>query len=196
MKWEMNENSLFAILLRSPWWVSTAIGLTLGAIAYAALPAAYKTVGALAGLPFLGIGVMAGWQQFQAPSAKRIERTVTAVRALAWTEFAPAVEAGYRRDGYEVERLDLPGADFAIRKEWRTTLVSGKRWKVARTGIEPLRDLHSAKEARAAHDCVYFAIGDVTENARKFAADHRITLAGGAELARLLPGIGRGGKPA
>ena len=25
MKWQMNENSLFAVLLRSPWWISFAI---------------------------------------------------------------------------------------------------------------------------------------------------------------------------
>ena len=27
MKWEMNEKSLFAVLLRSPWWVSGAIAV-------------------------------------------------------------------------------------------------------------------------------------------------------------------------
>ena len=30
-------------------------------------------------------------------------------------------------------------ADFTIRKEWRTALVSCKRWKVARTGVDQER---------------------------------------------------------
>jgi len=72
--------------------------------------------------------------------------------------------------------------------------VSGKRWKVARTGIEPLRDLYAAKEAREAHECLYIATGEITDNARQFAQDKQIRLVDGPELARLLPGMGRGRK--
>ncbi len=96
-------------------------------------------------------------------------------------------EAGYRRDGYEVKRVSDTAADFEIRKDWRTALVSGKRWKVARTGIEPLRELKAAKDLREAHDCVYITIGEITDNARQFALDNKIMMVGGAELARLLP---------
>ena len=44
-----------------------------------------------------------------------------------------------------------------------------------------------AKEAREAHDCIYIAIGDVSDNAREFAVKHAVKLVGAAELARLLP---------
>jgi restriction system protein len=30
MNWKLNDNSLFAILLRSPWWMSVALGGALG----------------------------------------------------------------------------------------------------------------------------------------------------------------------
>jgi hypothetical protein len=36
------------------------------------------------------------------------------------------------------------------------------------------------------------AAGEITDNARAFAAKHRIKLVGGPELARLLPGEGSG----
>jgi restriction system protein len=62
---------------------------------------------------------------------------------------------------------------------------------VARTGVEPLRDLKAAKDLREAHDCVYITIGEITDNARQFALENRILMVGGAELARLLPRVGR-----
>jgi len=194
MKWQMNENSLFAILLRSSWWVSFAIAAALTAVAVALLPEPYRIFGAVTGLPFFVIGCIAAWRQFQAPSRARIESTLAAVRAMSWVEFSRAIEAAYRGDGYAVTAVSAAAADFEIRKEWRSALVSCKRWKAARTGIEPLQDLHAAKEARKAQECIYVATGEFTDNARAFAGKHAIRLMGGPELARLLPGAGRGKK--
>ncbi len=194
MKWQMNENSLFAVLLRSSWMISAAIGIGLGALAYALLPTDYKVVGSAAGLPFLVIAAMAGWKEFQAPSSARVTRTLEAVRAMSWVDFAAALEHGYRRDGCEVTRVSDPVADFEVRRGWRTSLVSAKRWKVGRTGVEPLRELLAAKQTREAHECMYIAIGEVSDNARAFALKNNIVLLGGAELARLLPDAGRGKK--
>ena len=54
----MAENSLFAILLRSPWWVSLAIAAVLALIARLLLPADYAVVGMLGiGLPFVLVPV-------------------------------------------------------------------------------------------------------------------------------------------
>lgn len=191
MQWRMNENSLFAVLLRSSWWVSFAIGAALTAAAVALLSEPYRILGAVTGLPFFVIGGIAAWRQFQAPSAARIDRTLAAVRAMSWPEFARAIEAAYRRDGYDVTATG-GAADFMIRKEWRVALVGCKRWKAARTGIEPLQDLHAAKDGHGAQTCIYIAAGEFTANARAFAAKHAISLVGGPELARLLPGSGRG----
>lgn len=194
MKWEMHENSLFAILLRSAWWVSVAIGVLLAVVGATALPPTWRVVGSLTGLPFLVIGGIAAWRQLRAPSGRRVERTVDAVRALPWADFATALEEGFRRDGFAVTRAS-GAADLEIRKEWRTLLVAAKRWKVARTGIEPLRDLAAARDAQEAHECLYVTTGEVTEQAQRFAAAHRIRFVGGAELARLLPALGRARRP-
>jgi restriction system protein len=179
----MHENSLFAVLLRSPWWISIAIAVALALAARMFLPDLYAIA---MGLPFLAIGAIAGWRQFQAPSAKRIAGTVEAVRAMSWGEFARVLEGAFEREGYKVARLDEAAADFELTKGWRVSLVSAKRWKAARTGIEPLEALEAARRRREAHECIYVLAGDITDNARKFAAQKNIRLAQGAELVRLL----------
>ena len=196
MNWTLNDNSLFAILLRSPWWISVAIAGALGAVAIALLPEAYRIGGAVAGFPFLVIGCIAAWRQFQAPSNARIDRTLAAVRSMSWGEFSGAIEAAYRQSGYGVSAIGGTAANFEITKEGRTALVSCKRWKAAHTGVEPLASLHAMKEARDAHECIYVAAGEITDNARAFARKHAIKLVAGPELARLLPGNGKAKKGA
>ena len=193
MQWRMNDDSLFAILLRSPWWISVAIASAMAAIALALLPEAYRFFGAVTGLPFLVIGGIAAWKQWEAPSRARIDRTLAAVRAMSWAEFSRVVESAYRRDGYGVTAIS-GAADFEITKGGRTALVHCKRWKVARTGVDTLSELYAMKKARDAHECICVAAGEITDNARAFAAKHRIKLVGGPELARLLPGEGSGKK--
>ncbi len=67
-----------------------------------------------------------------------------------------------------------------------STLVACKRWKAVRTGVEPLRELQAAREAREAHHCVYVATGEITDQARAFAMEKKISLVQGADLATLL----------
>jgi restriction system protein len=62
-------------------------------------------------------------------------------------------------------------------------IVNCKRWKVARTGVEPLSELHAAKDAHNAHECIFVAAGEISDNARAFAVRHRIGIVGGPELA-------------
>ena len=133
---------------------------------------------------------MAGWKQLRAPSAARIAATLESLRALSWDEFSAALEDAFRRDGYAVSRLEHRRRRSGIdevrpRLHWSAC----KRWKVARTGIEPLRELDAAREAREAHEGIYVAAGEITDNASAFAAEKNIRLLHGAELATLLPGI-------
>ena len=138
-------------------------------------------------LPFLVIGCVAAWQQLRAPSAERIAATLESLRALSWEGFSGLVEEAYRRDGHAVTRLEVAGADFELTKAGRTSLVGCKRWKVARAGVEPLKELDAARQAREAHECIYVAAGEITDNARAFAAGKKIRLVHDAELANLLP---------
>jgi len=191
----LNKNSLFAVLLRSPWWISFAVAGVVFALARIAMakldvPDNQAAYAIFAALPFLVIGAYAGWQQLRAPSATKIAATLESLRAKSWDEFSPVLGAAFRRDGYTVSRLDIPGADLELSKSGRVSLVSCKRWKVARTGIGPLRELEAAREARNAHECVYVAAGEITDNAIAFAATNNIRLLHGTELAKLFAGAG------
>jgi restriction system protein len=181
---QMNKNSLFAILLRSPWWVSFLVAGGLFALARFVLPTLYA---AFVPLPFVGIGCYAAWRQLRAPSASTVAAALESMRALSWEEFAAALEAAFQRDSYNVKRLAIAAADLELTKAGRVTLVACKRWKVARAGIEPLRELEALRQARDAHECLFVAAGEVTENANAFAAEKKIRLLHGVELAQLLP---------
>jgi restriction system protein len=183
---KMKENSLFAILLRSPWWISFLIASVIGVIARAALPEQFSAFAAFAGGPFLVVGFIAAWQQLRRPSAARVAGTLDAAANMSWPGFADAVELGFRREGYAVARFSEGGADFEISKADRRVLVACKRWKAARQGIEPLRELHAAAEASGIRECIYLTAGEVTENARRFAAANHIDLVQGVRLAQLL----------
>jgi restriction system protein len=182
----MAENSLFAILLRSAWWISVLVAAGIVLVSRIALPDKYFVFGAVAALPFLVIACIALWRQLQKPSAARVATTLEAVGAMNWKDFSASMESAFRRDGYEVSRIDAVGADFEMRKEGRKTLVNCKRWKVGRTGVEPLRDLLIARDRREADEVVYVATGHVTEQAIRYAAEKRIRLMQGEDLALLL----------
>ena len=109
------------------------------------------------------------------------------LRALNWDEFSAALESAFRRDGYIVGRLNIAGADLEMTKAGRVSLVGCKRWKVARAGVEPLREIDAARKDRDAHECIYVTAGEFTDTARAFAAEKQIRLVNDAELAKLLP---------
>ena len=185
MKFKMAPNSLFAILLRSPWWISLLIAAVFAGASKALLPDDYWVFGAIGGFPFLGIGLYAFWQQMQAPSAGRTEAILKAVAAMGWREFADALEQGFTAQGYSVKRLDGP-VDFALLREGRTTLVAAKRWKAARVGEEMLQTLHAARTAQDASACQYVTLGEPSANALRFAKQHHVQLVQADALALLL----------
>ena len=185
----MAKNSLFATLLRSPWWVSIAIALGLALAAMALLPADYRGAGALSTLPFVVIGVLAARRQWRAPSAARVAQTQAAVSAMAWPAFLSLLEQAFVRDGYTVRRIAAAAADFEAARQGRKMLVCARRWKSARTGLEPLRALQTAREAADAVDALYVGLGELTDNARPFAAEHRIVIWQAAELATALRSV-------
>jgi restriction system protein len=182
MKLKMAENSLFAILLRSPWWISLAVAAAVFAALRLAVPELYA---AFFALPFLVIGLYVGWKQLRTPSAASSERALEAIRAMAWEDFSTALEKHFAAEGYAVTRLAGEEADLEMSKAGRTVLVACKRWKATRTGAEPLRQLQAAAGKRDAAQCIYIAAGEVTQNALEFAAKSNIRVIHGAELARL-----------
>jgi restriction system protein len=144
-------------------------------------------------LPFLGIAAYAGWRQSHVLNPERAAEMLAALRAMSWQEFAAIMEEAFRIDGYAVAALTRGGADFELRKSGRVALAGCKRWKVAQTGIEALRELVLATETAGAQECIYVAAGDVSLNARQFAAQKQIRLLCDTELAQFLART-KGGK--
>jgi restriction system protein len=176
MALKLHENSLFSILLRQPWYVSALVGAVIFALVRIWLEWWFAL---FAAAPFNAIALYVAWKQLRRPSAKRIAATLERARAMPWEEFCAALEAGFRREGYGVTRVQ-------ITRSGRVTLVACKRWKANRTGIEPLREFEAAARKGDAHERVYVAVGEVTDTARAYAAKERIRLVEEEELARLL----------
>ena len=181
----MSDKSLFAVLLRSPWWVSFAVALAVGVAGFMLLPDRFKTVGALSGIPFVVIGSMAFWRQMRAPNPERIEATLQTLAALSSRDFLTALEAGYREDGYAVTRVNLGGADLSISKAGRTSLVNCKRWKAATHGVEPLREFNAAITKLDANQGIYVAVNPLSSAAASYASKNSIRLLPGNTLALL-----------
>lgn len=187
----MARNSLFAVLLRSPWWISLAIAAVLVLLAMALLPPDWRVVGASSSLPFLVLAVMAAWRQRDQPSAQAVAQVQQALSAMAWAEFSAQLEAALQRQGYRVSRASQSGADFALERQGRRAVLSARRWKSSRTGLETLRALQAAREAADAEDAICVALGAPTDTASPYAQAHRIALWDAAELARLMPSARR-----
>lgn len=187
MKLRMAENSLFAILLRRPWWVSALTAIVLLAFCRIAMPPAWFPFAAPIALPFIVIAGITGWRRLQAPSASRVAAIDAQARELGWPEFREMLSQAWRREGWTVSDADGGGADLSLVQGWQRKVVSARRWKVARTGVEPLRELAAARERYEAHEGLYVAIGEVSEQAVAFARSNRIRILRAEDLARLLP---------
>nr|WP_238541936.1 restriction endonuclease [Acidovorax sp. CF316] len=188
MKFKMAEKSLFAVLLRSPWWVSFLVVGVIALGAGALLPREYAYVGAVGTLPIFVVGCIAAWRQLRAPSPAKVEEMLGAVNSMPWRQFADALEAAWVRDGCTVEKPKAGPVDLrVVAKGGQATLVSAKRWKAATHGIEPVRELHAAMQAEGASSGIYVMTqGQLSDNARLFARDNGITVLQGPGVASLL----------
>jgi len=195
MKLKMAPNSLFAILLRSPWWISVVIAVVMGLMGAALLPERFRVIGALLGLPFGVIGALAARRQWALPSAARVAETQRALATMAWPAFAALLEQAFRRDGYTVQRGQIAAVDFELVRQGRRMMVSARRWKSARTGQEALRALQAARDAADAPDALYIGLGELSDTARPFAARHGIAIWHAPELAQALRGLPLGAIP-
>ena len=185
----MAKNSMFAVLLRSPWWISIGIALAVGLVAAALLPSEFKAVGALSGLPFAVVGALAARRQWHLPSAADVAATQQAVSAMGWPAFVKLLEQAFVRDGYTVRPGKAPGVDFVLERQGRCMLVAARRWKSARTGLEALRPLLAAREngqPGEGADALYIGLGELSESAVAFASLNRIAVWQAGELAHAL----------
>jgi restriction system protein len=190
MNFKMRENSVFAILLRSPWWISLVVAIVFIAAAAAFMPPQYAPFGMMSATPFVVIAGMVLWRNRHAPNPKRLEAALAVAAGQPWSAFAAALEKALVAQGYAVTRLSgasgSSGADLRLVKNEQTTLVSAKRYKAATHGIEPLRELSAAMEKNAAERGVYISLGEVTDQAASFAKERGIELVSGQRLGAML----------
>ena len=186
MKLKMAENSLFAILLRSPWWISLLIAGGFVLVSAALLPAEWRVLGALSGFPFFVIGVMAARRQWGQPSAAQVQRAAETLAVLPWPAFETLLTRGFERQGYEVKPLPAGrGADLELARGGRRTLVAARRWKSARIGVEALKPLQAARDATEAEAAIFIGLGELSEQARPYAAEHGLQIWQAGELAKI-----------
>ena len=181
MKFKMSEKSLFAVLLRSPWWISFVLVAVIALAAGALLPKEYAGVGMLGGFPFFVIGCMAMWRQRNLPSAAELEKGLSMLSNMGWRDFSALLETAFTRQGYTVKHLN-GAADMQLEKKGVLTVVSAKRWKAAALGVESLRELVAARDALEARNCVCITLGQVSAKANEYAEQNRITLISDADL--------------
>jgi restriction system protein len=192
MNFKMRENSVFAILLRSPWWVSALIAIVFITAAAAFMPKQYAPFGMMSATPFLVIAGMVLWRNRNAPDPKRIEAALAQAASQPWRAFAAALEKSFAAQGYAVTQLSggpgSSGADLRLERKGRIVLVSAKRYKAATHGTDPLRELAAAVDKNAADTGVYISLGEVTDQAASFAKEQGIELISGQRLGALLMG--------
>lgn len=186
-KFKMNERSLFAVLLRSPWWISLLISVLMSLAAFALLPREYAVVVMLGTFPFVVVAAIAAWRQWKAPSTARIDAALDRAGAMNWRDFAAAVEAAYARQGYTVSRLDGDAADLRVERGGQRSLLSCRRWKAVNHGVETLKALQAACEREGARG-VYLSLAPVSEAAQAYARQQGLQLVDGRALGLLLAG--------
>lgn len=185
MKFQMSEKSLFAILLRSPWWISLVLALVLSGLAGALLPLQYKLVGVLGTFPFMVIAAMAAWRQWRAPSAMKVDALLERLGGLAWPEFAELVEQAVVRQGYQYRTLAGGAADYRLERQGQVTLLSCRRWKAANQGVEAMKSLEAACRQEGASG-LYLSLTPVSASAARHAREAGLRLVSGRAMATLL----------
>ena len=176
MKFKMAENSLFAILMRNPWWISLLIVILFCLLCLALLPKNLVIFGMMGTFPFLITGAVAFKRQWGVPSPAKQQAELDRLSALSWRDFSAELEAKFVKQGFEVTRLNSGTADFKLEKAGHVTLVSAKRYKAATHGIEALQALVAQQEAQGADKVMYVCLSPVTAQAAKFAKEKGVVL--------------------
>lgn len=183
-----HKDSLFSILLRSPWWASLLIAVGLFFASRLFLP---PVAAAASTFPWVALAIYGAWRQMKVPSAARVAETMERLRGMSWEEFSAVIAEGFRREGYEVTINKGGAADLELRKQGYVTLVACRRWKVAQAGIAPVRELQAAREAGEVRSGIYITAGELSPQAAAFAADKNLRVLDGVALASFVGRLGK-----
>ncbi len=193
MKFKMAPNSVFAILLRKPWWISALVAAVWVLVASALLPEDLRLVGSLGAIPFAVVSAVAFVRQWRAPSARQVEAITQTVSAMGWAEFSKALTQAYTAQGHAVRAIE-GGADLRLEREGRIALVAARRWKAARHGEEGVQALVDAMAREGASEAHYLALGELTPGAQRLMRQNGLHSVQATQLAQLLRGVVASGR--
>jgi len=183
MAFKMSENSLFAILLRSPWWYSLLIGFVFITLGLVLLGGQYLIIGICGALPFFGIAGVAGYKQMQQPSLKRVQEVDKQARKMTSAQITDKISKCYEQERFDRTVFKGNAADVELIRGNRIVLLCSKRFKVGNTGVEPLKQLVAAGASIEASEYLYVALGDISAAAREYASRNNIQLITATKLA-------------
>ncbi|MFK8079478.1 MAG: restriction endonuclease [Granulosicoccus sp.] len=188
MAFKVSQNSLFAVLSRSPWWYSALIGLALIAISSLVFNAQYVALGVFSALPFFGIACYAGYRQFQQPGQKRVLEVDQQARKMSSAQLAEKIAESYRLARFDSKLVKNNVAELELARGHRKLLLCTRRFKAANTGIDPLKQLVAAGEKAEASGYLYVTLGDVSDAASDYAEQNDIELIQAGRLAAFFDG--------
>lgn len=191
MALKMAQGSVFAVLLRSPWWYSALIAVLIIAFSIAVLRGQVAVIVMSLALPFMVIAGIAAFKQSREPSVKRIIEVDQEARELPAAQIASKIAATYEKENFESEPFKGKVAELELTRGYRKLLVSSKRLKAANLGIEPLKQLVAAGEKVEATGYLYVTLGDVSTSARDYARDNNIELIQASRLAAHFDGTAK-----
>jgi restriction system protein len=188
MAFKMAKGSLFAVLLRSPWWYSILIGLFFITASLPIADGKYLIFGITTALPFFGIAGYAAYKQAKLPSQKRVFEVAEQAQKMRASEITEKIANRYRESGYESKLFTGNAADLELTRGHRIVLLSSKRFKVGNTGIDSLKQLVAAGETAEATSYLYVALGEISSAARIYASQNNIELIQANELTAFFDG--------
>lgn len=188
MAFKMAENSLFVVLLRSPWWYSVLIGLVFITLSLALLDGKYAFLGFFTASPFLGIAAFSGYKQSLKPSRNRILEVDSQARKMSATQIADKIADSYIAERFDADPFEGKAAERVLTRGRHKILLCSKRFKVGNTGIEPLKQLVVAGKKVEATGYLNVTLGEISAAALEYAEQNNIELIQAHRLAEFFDG--------
>lgn len=180
---KLPPNSLFAILLRSPWWVSALLVVGFVLLSRVLLSDAYWKFAAVGAFPFVITAAIAFKLQFKQPKTSDVQLQLETLSNMPWPVFSEKIIQNLTKQGYSVSRLESgKGADFLVSRNDQKIIVAAKKWKAANLGESELHQLNKTKQLHQADAAWYITIGNVSNKAVLFANKNQIELLQGISL--------------
>jgi restriction system protein len=189
VKFKISDKSLFAVLLRSPWWYSWALAAAVVVVSRALLSAELWAFGAMGAFPFVVIGAIALYRQRNQMSPNKVSTTLEQLGQLSWKDFSAQLEARLKSQGYSIStQTPGPGADYVLTRQGRISVLCAKRWKAAQVSEADVQALRSSMDVHEAREGLYLSLGKANPKAQEFAALNRIAILNNAPLAEFVAG--------